>query len=176
MRSVDSVLWVFFGVFGRQEEKYLVQLPPKILFWPNPGWCNWWNEGRWNWRCIACVRAGYAETSVDKLTSALYEGLVSYNQLPNLVFFKEAVHHAARLSRVLVSSSHVWIFCCTFHYHYWCYASGRPFTVLTVALLIYWCNCRSFSLHIQHNTSGCSLHTSYIEHCSVIGHVVCMVS
>jgi len=55
----------------------------------------------------ACVRAGYAETSVDKLTSALYEGLVSYNLLPNLVFFKEAVHHAARLSRVLVGSSRV---------------------------------------------------------------------
>ena len=50
---------------------------------------------------------GYVETSVDELTSALYKGLSSYSQLPNLVFFKEAVHHMARLSRVLVGSSHV---------------------------------------------------------------------
>jgi len=57
--------------------------------------------------CMLRVCAGYAETSVDQLTSALYTGLAAYDQLPNLVLFKDAVHHVARLSRVLVGSSDV---------------------------------------------------------------------
>ena len=49
--------------------------------------------------------AGYTETSIDELTGALYGSLVSYTQQPKLVFFREAVQHAARLSRVLVGTA-----------------------------------------------------------------------
>jgi len=49
------------------------------------------------------VLSGYSETSIDELTKALYHSLGSYDQQPNFVFFKEAVEHAARLSRVLVA-------------------------------------------------------------------------
>jgi len=50
---------------------------------------------------MSVAYAGYVETNREKLTSALYDSL-SYKRQPNFVFFKEAVHHAARLSRVLV--------------------------------------------------------------------------
>jgi len=51
---------------------------------------------------MSVVYAGYVETNTEKLASILYDSLLSYNHQPNFVFFKEAVHHAARLSRVLV--------------------------------------------------------------------------
>ena len=50
---------------------------------------------------MSVAYAGYVETNTETLTSALYDSL-SYKRQPNFVFFKEAVHHAARLSRVLV--------------------------------------------------------------------------
>lgn len=53
-------------------------------------------------RCQS-VCAGYTESSVDQLTTALCDSLVSYNPQSKLVFFREAVQHAARLSRVLVT-------------------------------------------------------------------------
>lgn len=62
------------------------------------------------WLCILkCLVAfpGYLESSVDMLGEALQTCLSVYNegtsQQLNLVFFSEAVHHAARLSRVFVS-------------------------------------------------------------------------
>ncbi|CAL1542046.1 unnamed protein product [Lymnaea stagnalis] len=50
---------------------------------------------------------GYTQHNEEKLSEALQSCLTKYNkgtsQRIDLVFFKEAVHHAARLSRVLVS-------------------------------------------------------------------------
>jgi len=127
MRPVESVFWLPFSVgwpTGRRmpspKESVLVDPPETgVLCWSsnmlkqrpvnlkmNPQNLN---LIQWIWipQCsCACLCAGYAETSVDKLASALYQGLVSYNELSNFVFFKEAVFHAARLSRVLVGSNH----------------------------------------------------------------------
>lgn len=55
-----------------------------------------------------CV-AGYTESSEELLAEALQTCLTQYNdctsQRLELVFFSEAVHHSARLSRVFVSVS-----------------------------------------------------------------------
>ena len=55
-----------------------------------------------------CI-AGYTESSEELLAEALQTCLTQYNESTSqrleLVFFSEAVHHAARLSRVFVSVS-----------------------------------------------------------------------
>lgn len=52
---------------------------------------------------------GYVESSEEVLTEALQACLTAYNagtsQRLELVFFSEAIKHAARLSRILVSDS-----------------------------------------------------------------------
>lgn len=54
-----------------------------------------------------CLFAGYVEGTEDNLSEALSTCLSVYNegtsQKIDLVFFSDAVRHAARLSRVLVS-------------------------------------------------------------------------
>lgn len=51
--------------------------------------------------------AGYVDSTEEQLADALHTCLGVYNigtsQRLELVFFKEAIRHAARLSRVLVS-------------------------------------------------------------------------
>ena len=69
---------------------------------------------------FALLNTGYTEYIEEQLSEALYSCLALYNKATSmrieLVFFREAVQHAARLSRVLVSTDFTYTYTYT-HSH-----------------------------------------------------------